>query len=209
MLQENAKGLEDEIKRDFLGRKPIVIEHDDLDYIDRIGDYHQDMKEYVRKIGSLRVEEVNVFQVGALKEKAMEEKLDGAQGKLGSNCLDEPNRELRYLKKEVRSKYNSKDSSEVELLKKVAKIRCKIKPREDGNALRLSFVKETVHGKQFAALVDIGATHSFLSRKETTPFEKKAKVGRESSAFKALDSTMKAVTGNFKDTQVRVGSWSR
>ena len=64
----------------------------------------------------------------------------------------------------------------------------------------------TVHGKNFVALVDTGATHRFLSRKAVTSFGKKAEMGKESSAFKALDSTMKAVTGNFKDTQVRVGS---
>jgi len=85
MLQANVKGLEDDIERDFIARKPIVIEQDDLNYIDRLGDYHQDMKEYVRKIGSLRMEKFNVCQVGALKEKAMEEKLDEAQGKPGSN----------------------------------------------------------------------------------------------------------------------------
>jgi len=40
-------------------------------------------------------------------------------------------------------------------------------------------------------------------------FGKKAEVGRESITFKALDSTMKAMIGNFKDTQLGVGSKSR
>lgn len=36
MVQEKVMELEDEIKEDFLSRKPIVIEQDELDYIDRI-----------------------------------------------------------------------------------------------------------------------------------------------------------------------------
>lgn len=43
MLQAHVKGLEDEIKREFLDHKPIVIEAVELDYIDRLGDYYQAM----------------------------------------------------------------------------------------------------------------------------------------------------------------------
>ena len=74
---------------------------------------------------------------------------------------------MKYLKKEVRSKHKLIDSSEAELLKKVVEVRHKIKPRGDGDALKLSFVQVTVHGKKFAALVDTRATHSFLSKKAT------------------------------------------
>ena len=62
-------------------------------------------------------------------------------------------------------------------------------------------------GKRFVALVDTGATHSFLSRKEIKSFGKKAEVEREWSAFKAVNSTMKALTSVMENTQVRVGLW--
>jgi len=52
-----------------------------------------------------------------------------------------------------------------------------------------------VKGKRFAALVDIGATRSFLSWKAAKYFGKKAKMEREWSAFKAINSTMKVVIG--------------
>jgi len=62
----------------------------------------------------------------------------------------------------------------------------------------------TIHGKKFTALVDMGDAHSFLSRKETTSFGKKDEVERESSSFKAINSTMKVVAGVLKNTQVGV-----
>lgn len=145
--------------------------------------------------------------IGTFKQKLMEDKLEETQAKAESSFLDEPNKELKYLKKKFRLKHKSKDSPEVELLKKVTEVRCKIKAREDGDALKMSFVQVTVHGKNFSALVDTGATHSFPSRKEPKCFGKKVEVGRESSDFKVLKSTMKAMTGILKDTQVRVGSW--
>ena len=53
----------------------------------------------------------------------------------------------------------------------------------------------------------MGATHSFLSKKATKSFGKKATIKKEWSAFKALNSTMKVVTSVMENTQVRVGSW--
>lgn len=61
--------------------------------------------------------------------------------------------------------------------------------------------------KRFVALADTGATHSFLCRKTTKSFGKKAKMEREWNDFKALNSTMKVITGVMENTQVRVGSW--
>lgn len=58
----------------------------------------------------------------------------------------------------------------------------------------------TVCGKIFAALVDVGATHSFLSRKEKRSFGKKDEMGREWIAFKVVNSTMKFVTGVMENT---------
>jgi len=37
MLQDKVKGLEDEIKTDFLGHKIIVIEEVELEYIEKLG----------------------------------------------------------------------------------------------------------------------------------------------------------------------------
>jgi len=49
-------------------------------------------------------------------------------------------------------------------------------------------------------LVDTGATHSFLSRKAAKSFGKKAKMGREWSVFKVVNSTMKVVTSVMGNT---------
>jgi len=114
---------------------------------------------------------------------------------------------VKYLKRDVRLEHKLMDTSEAEFLRKVAEVRHKIKPTEGGNALKLSFVQVTVKGKRFAALVDTGATHSFLSKKAAKSFGKKAKMGKEWSAFKVVNSTMKAVTSVMENTQVRVGSW--
>lgn len=67
MLQAKVKGLEDEIKRDFLCCKLVVIEEHELDYIDKIGAYYWAIQDDIQMVGSLRVEEVNVCQLGALE----------------------------------------------------------------------------------------------------------------------------------------------
>ena len=153
------------------------------------------------------MEVVNGHLVGALEQKSMDDKLDGRQAGPGSSCLEEPSKEVKYLRRNVKLDHMPMDTSEAEFLKNFFDVRHKIKPTEGGDALKLSFVQVTVKGKRFAALVDMGATHSFLSRKATKSFGKKAEMGREWSAFKAVNSTMKAVTGVMENTQVRVGSW--
>ena len=40
MLQEKVKGLEGKIKRDFLDRKPVVIEDAKLHYSEKLGACH-------------------------------------------------------------------------------------------------------------------------------------------------------------------------
>jgi len=62
-------------------------------------------------------------------------------------------------------------------------------------------------GKIFAALMDMGATHSFFNKKAAKSFGKKAKMEREWSAFKAVNSTIRVVDGVLENTQVKVGSW--
>ena len=153
------------------------------------------------------MEVVNGHLVGALEQHAMEDKLKGNQARPGLSCLEEPSKEVKYLKRNVKLEHKPIDSSEVEFLKKVADVRHKIKRTEGGDSLKLSFVQVTVKGKRFAALVDMGATHSFLSRKVTKSFGKKANMKREWSTFKAVKSTMKVVTDVMENTQVRVGSW--
>ena len=137
------------------------------------------------------------------------EKLEGSQAEPGLGCLEEPRKEVKYLKRYVELEHKPMDSSEVKFLRKVADVRCKIKSTEGYNALKLSFVQVTVKGKIFVALVDMRATHSFLSRKSAKSFGKKAEMEKEWNAFKAVNSTMKVVTGVMKNTQVRVGSWFR
>ena len=139
--------------------------------------------------------------VGALEQDVVEGKLEGSQVGLGPSYLEEPNKEVKYLKRNVKLEHGPIDTSEAEFLKKVADIRCKTKPTEEGDSLKLSFVQVTVKGKRFAALVDTRATHSFLSRKATNSFAKKAKMEREWSAFKG------AIDGVLENTQVKVGSW--
>lgn len=39
-LEELKDQHEDEIKKDFIGKKVIVIDQDELDYIDRLGNYY-------------------------------------------------------------------------------------------------------------------------------------------------------------------------
>jgi len=46
-----------------------------------------------------------------------------------------------------------------------------------------------------------------LSRKVAKFFGRKTKVEREWSAFKAVNSTIRAVDGVLKNTQVKVGEW--
>ena len=118
--------------------------------------------------------------------------------------------EKRYVKSTVKPRASSKDILEEEMSKKIAKVRRKTRRRnDDESSLDLRFVSTTVHGKKFSALIDTGATHSFLSRKAASSFEikRKASMEKELSAFKAINSSMKAVNGVMKDTHVRVGSW--
>jgi len=204
-LEAEIKLIEEEIKGKLLGKKIVVIDQEELDYIDRLGTYYRDNPEDERKLSSMRV--VNGHLIGALEQRSMKDKLEGVQARPGSGCLDEPSKEVKYLKKEVKLEHEPIDSSEAEFLKKVVDIRHKTKQTEGGNALKLSFVQVTVKGKRFAALVDTGATHSFLSKKAAKSFGKKAGMERELSAFKAVNSTMKVVIGVMKGTQMKVGSW--
>ena len=137
----------------------------------------------------------------------MEGKLEESQAEPRPSCLEEPRKEVKCLRRNVEKGHEPIDTSEAEFLKKVAKIRRKTKPTEGGDSLKLSFVQVTVKGKKFAALVDTGATHSFLSRKAAKSFGKKTKMEREWSAFKAVNSTIRVVDGVLKNTKVKVGSW--
>ena len=75
----------------------------------------------------------------------------------------------RYVKRTVKPRASSKDILEEEMLKKIAEVRRKTRRRnDDESSLDLRFVSTTIHGKKFSALIDKGATHSFLSRKATS-----------------------------------------
>jgi len=47
MVETEIKQLEDKIKKKLLGKKVVVIEQDELDYIDRLGTHFQDNPEDV------------------------------------------------------------------------------------------------------------------------------------------------------------------
>jgi len=128
------------------------------------------------------MEVVNGHLVGALEQNAIDDKLEGCHVELGLGCLEEPSKELKYLKGDVELEHKPMDTSEVEFLRKVADVRQKIKLTEGCNALKLSFVHVTMKGQRFAALVDMGDTHSFLSRKSTKSFGKKAEMEKEWSS---------------------------
>lgn len=118
--------------------------------------------------------------------------------------------ENKYVKIIVRSKPSLKDMLEEEMLNKIADIRRKIRRRNDNEiSVDLIFVSTTVHGKNFSSLIDTGATHSFLSRKvASTLRKKKASMEKELSAFKIVNSGMKAVIGVMKGTrESRVMVW--
>jgi len=115
-------------------------------------------------MGKLLVED-DVQSIGAVGKHVKEEKLDETQARPSLNFSNKSNGEFSYLNRMVRSRHKVKDSSEVELLKKVVEIVCKTKPMEDGDALRLIFVHVSIFGKNFVELVDTRATHSFLSKK--------------------------------------------
>jgi len=136
----------------------------------------------------------------------MEDKLEGRQAEPRSSCLEEPSKEVKYLRRNVKMEHEPTDTSKAKFLKKVVDVRHKIKPTEGGDSLKLSFVQVTIKGKRFAALVDTGAAHSFLSRNAAKSFGKKAKMEREWSAFRAVNSTMIAIDGVMENTQVKVGS---
>ena len=197
-VEAEIKQIEEEIKKKLLGKKVVVIEQEELDYIDRLGTQYREHPEDIQKFSSMNL--VSGHLVGALEQNAMEDKLEGSEARPGLSCLEEPSKEVKYLRRKVKVEHEPIDTSEAEFLKKVADVRHKTKPTEGGDSLKLSFVKVTVKGKRFAALVDTGATHSFLSKKAPKSFGKKAEMEREWSASKAFNSTMKVVTGVTENT---------
>jgi len=199
------KQVEEEIRKKLLGKRVVVIEQEELDYIDMLGTHYRENPGDIRKLSSMNL--VNGHLVGALEQNVVEGKLEASQARPGPSCLEGPSKEVKYLRRNVKKEHGPIDTSEAEFLRKVAEVRRKTKPTEGSDSLKLCFVQVTVKGKKFAALVDTGATHSFLSRKATKSFGKKTKMEKEWSAFKAINSTIREVDGVLKDTQVKVGSW--
>ena len=171
MVEAKIKQVEEEIKK-LLGTKIIVIGQEELDYIDRLGTHYREHPEDIRKLSSVNL--VNGHLVGALEQNMVEANLEASQARPGPSSLEGPSKEVKYLKRNVKKEHEPIDTSEAEFLKKVAEVRHKKKPTEGGDSLKLSFLQMTVKGKRFAALVDTGATHSFLSKKVAKSFGKKA-----------------------------------
>jgi len=70
----------------------------------------------------------------------VEGKLEGIQAGPGPSCLEEPSKEVKYLRRKVKMEHEPIDTFEAEFLKKVADIRRKTKPIKGGDSLKLSFV---------------------------------------------------------------------
>ena len=202
VLQAEVKNMEGEIKRRFLDPKP----KDENACVGTLGE----KEDRTMRIGALCLEEVDMCRIGAVRQNSKRKALEPIQADFEPNC-SKGLHENRYVKRTVKPKASSsKDILEEEMLKKIAEVRRKTRRRnDDESSLDLRFVSTTVHGKKFSALIDTGATHSFLSRKAASSFEikRKASMEKEVSAFKAVNSSMKAVNGVMKDTHVRVGSW--
>jgi len=71
----------------------------------------------------------------------MEDKLEGNQARPGSSSLEEPSKEVKYFRRNVKLEHKPINTSEAEFLKKVADVRHKIKPTEGGDSLKLSLCR--------------------------------------------------------------------
>jgi len=65
MVEAKIQQLEEDIRKKLLGKKVVVIEQDELDYIDKLGTYYHDNPEDVQKLSSMEV--VKVHLVGTLE----------------------------------------------------------------------------------------------------------------------------------------------
>ena len=58
MTEAEFKKLEEGIKKDLLNRKTVVIEQDELKYIDRLGDYRQEFIGLMHWMGPYVIKEI-------------------------------------------------------------------------------------------------------------------------------------------------------
>jgi len=198
------KRIEKEIERKLLDKKVVVIEQEELDRIDKLAAHYREQPTDIQKFSAMGMVD-EPFGV-TLEQNTVEGKLGTRQEAPWPNSPGKQS-EVKYPKRNVEKRHELVDTSEDEFLKQIAEIRRKTKPRKEDNSLKLSFVDVTVQAKRLAALIDTGATHSFVSRRTVRSFGKKTKMERESRAFKAVNSPIKAIDGLLKDAQVRVGSW--
>lgn len=151
-VEAEIKQVEEEIKKKLLGKKVVVIEQEELDYIDRLGTHYRENPGDIRKLSSMNL--VSGHLVGTLEQDVVKDKLEASQAKPELSCLEEPSKEVKYLRRNAKKEHESIGTSEAEFLKKVVEIRRKTKPTKGGDSLKLSFVQGTVKGKKFSALVD-------------------------------------------------------
>lgn len=77
---------------------------------------------------------------------------------------------------------------------------------QNGDEQSLLCVDATISGMKVAALVDNGATHSFVSERTASGLHRKAEC--DGSLFKAINSRVKLVAGVVRSTSLTIGSWS-
>lgn len=64
-----------------------------------------------------------------------------------------------------------------------------------------------MYGRNFDVLVDIRAMNNFFIKKATKYLNLKVGIERELIVFKAINSSMKALTRILRNMQVKIGSW--
>lgn len=203
-VEARVKQIEKEIERRLLDKEVVVIEQEELDRIDKLATHYWEHPMDIWKFSAMDM--IGEPLDDTIEQNAIKGKLEAKQEASRPSSPDK-SKEVKYLKRKVDREPELIDSPEDDFLKQVAEVRRKTKPNKEDGSLKLSFVDVTVQGKRLAALIDTGATHSFVSRKTARSFAKKKNLERESSAFKAVKSLIKAIDGLLKDAQVRVGSW--
>ena len=85
MAEAEIKKLEEGIKKDFLDRKTIVIEQDELDYIDRLGDHCRKFLSLLHGMGPYVIKEItdgSALQLVKLNDELFPGKVNGSRLKL-------------------------------------------------------------------------------------------------------------------------------
>jgi len=93
-VEAKVKQVEEKIRKKLLSKKVVVIEQEELDYIDRLGTHYRNHPEDIRKLSSMNL--VNGHLVGALEQNKVEGKLEASQARPGPSSLEGPIKQDLY-----------------------------------------------------------------------------------------------------------------